>query len=1142
MKKILLSILMLLTVTAAWAGDGDGSKDHPYTGEQNATELRSKLKVGDFLAYDCVINDGIVTVYDDSLMVRIVHDCSTWAVCDPIDDTPFSIYTVGSDYCSIYSPEDRKKHTFQVTGFIELKPEEDSEDKIAVTGHYSGKYISGDGPHDVFNKSSVYVEDSISKIRVHDVAEFMKALEDYGKDSTKVIQIMNDIDMSEHKTYVSFSAQLCGYYNKRYENGDFTTDKEGNIETCTFELSGLTQPLFAECNNAKIRGLKFTEAVLSDLNKIRTNVVCNTATDTEFTDVAVIGCRYHDEAFLKGVPIIDTFIGMVTGDHAGLVASKMNNCKLKKVDVIGSTLYMRGQGVGCIAGYAERTTFEDCFVDACSTVYAEKDTKAYVGGLVGESEKCKFIRCVNMAAVCGSEKADNVGGICGKSTRCSFENCYNGGVLSQVSLDTWASTAVKMNYDIYSAMKSFYGVFSAFEKYKTCVMNVQIALSNYNNATCGLLLNENFELLQIAEAAESAASLARYTSIASAVYALYSMTFKIVVAVNDPDEMGGIAASSFGSKFNRCMNAGRIYCLDAYAGGIVGMGSVGLENSFWDVVKGEETIWVPTEINNCINIGYVQGDEQTGGIVGYLERGGRISNCLNVGTIDCNTKSTGGPIFGEVDDSSYTNCYAMAHDTEDHPDGLQDGNKVFPVSYRDVMSGLVAYKLNSLSDTASFCQDVGKQPYPTFWGSKVVKASDIRKDIDPIFKVADFNAFVNAIYNQYADIELGGDIDFGGHFFSVYNEDTPFRGSIDGKGNSLMHIGEAALSGKIDNYALIKVAEGATFKNLRLDSCNIKFKDDGAGLVYTSKHCKYDNVYLSGYTSVIARPSTGGLIWESRGDSIINCGLEGHCTVSSIPEILAIDIPITPVGGVAYKAIGSTFIDCYNRGAVRAPYSYAGGIVAECEDSKFIHCVNEGVVNIENGSYKIYLHSGAGIAAEATNSTFYRCANHGAFPDNVKYVGGIVAFGDKVTINSCLNTRNLIMLIDPDKIGAVVGGGSIIGVATNYSLVANCASAVFSDLGDPLGGITRPIMGIGENMDARSGNNYMKGYETGSGDGDWGMYATESDFDNGKVCYWLNNGIYSSENAWQQNGRELTLDGDGSLVTIDDIVNEDRSD
>lgn len=134
MKKILLSILMLLlTVTAAWAGEGDGTKDHPFSGVWQASELASRIDKGKnlYLAYDCDIQSGSITVIDSKLNTQIANGWPAWSPGNVLGSSNYSGY---DEYYKNNSLGDRKSQLFIVTDAS------GSGSTIYMTGYFSGSY------------------------------------------------------------------------------------------------------------------------------------------------------------------------------------------------------------------------------------------------------------------------------------------------------------------------------------------------------------------------------------------------------------------------------------------------------------------------------------------------------------------------------------------------------------------------------------------------------------------------------------------------------------------------------------------------------------------------------------------------------------------------------------------------------------------------------------------------------------------------------------------------------------------------------------------------------------------------------------------------------------------------------------------
>ena len=121
-------------MTAVWAGDGDGSKDHPFTGVWQASELASKIDKGKdiYLAYDCDIQNGTITVTDSKLNNTVIVDrWSAWAPGNVLGASDYSGY---DEYYNANSPESRKSQLFIVTDAS------GSGSTIHMTGYFSERY------------------------------------------------------------------------------------------------------------------------------------------------------------------------------------------------------------------------------------------------------------------------------------------------------------------------------------------------------------------------------------------------------------------------------------------------------------------------------------------------------------------------------------------------------------------------------------------------------------------------------------------------------------------------------------------------------------------------------------------------------------------------------------------------------------------------------------------------------------------------------------------------------------------------------------------------------------------------------------------------------------------------------------------
>ncbi len=120
-------------MTVAWAGEGDGSKGHPFTGVWQASELAPKLDNGKiiYLAYDCDIQNGNIFVTDSKLNQEIAHNWPAWSPGNVLGSSDFSGY---EEYYKHNSLAERKSQLFLITDASA------SGSEIRITGYFSGRY------------------------------------------------------------------------------------------------------------------------------------------------------------------------------------------------------------------------------------------------------------------------------------------------------------------------------------------------------------------------------------------------------------------------------------------------------------------------------------------------------------------------------------------------------------------------------------------------------------------------------------------------------------------------------------------------------------------------------------------------------------------------------------------------------------------------------------------------------------------------------------------------------------------------------------------------------------------------------------------------------------------------------------------
>lgn len=949
-------------------------------------------------------------------------------------------------------------------------------------------------------------------IKVSTPHELCSAVNNHLNQKDIVVKLIADIDMSSinESTYYgqgdAFMGTIDGYYLATDSLGQPILDPNGKQEQCVHVIKNYASVLATAMRGATVKGIRFSQCDTSGALSYYPAILAATASDCIFKDIHFELCRYTENPLGEAV-------GYITGGY-GFLTNKADHCTFEGIKVVGCSLMKKAAQVGSIVGVAEDCTFTHCSTDHFTSVYAE-NKNAYVGGLVGDATNCHFDDCTNMASVSGSEKADNVGGLTGISTLCRFMDCTNCGPLAQITSQTWISLSEGKSGVVNSYLEKFEQYAVSLYEYdlmweklpkiinkvgSTNLREVQVMMNKYN---------VNYEQFRRAQMQSCLFTLISF---------LWTMKGEIEEML-DPDEVGGISAASYGCYFERCLNVGMVNCRDAYSGGIVG---------YADTKDG-----TPTEIYYCVNRAYVQGDEQTGGIAGYL-KDSHVYWSLNTGTVDC-VKETRGPIYGESNsDFPAINCFAMVRDGGYTP-GQSTFGTIFNVSLQDVKSGVVAMEMNRLSGKDYFRQNVGSDPCPIFEGN-IVTAADIQSDVMLPYEVGNRDEFMYALYDQYADIILTEDIDFRGEYFTLYRETFPFRGTIDGRGHAIKNItidtGDAEngvnkwhwLIGEKAYFSLLGATEFASFKDLEISDFDITLPSNVSILSAISNNCVYDQVCLTGNSYLGAHNSLGGLVFSSNNDMFIGCTVGDSCTIEG-RSISGFDYD-SDAASLASKAYNSTFIDCENNADILARTDGAGGIVADCEDCSFIRCINNG--HVYHSSQYLYNDDEiGGIAATAMRSTFEKCINNGRLECHDEYGGGIVGRGESVTINNCLNASTNLAF-ESSTCGGIIG-------EADDCLVTNC----FSYADRPLIGNVTWLGGMRQG----TGNNYR--YQVSNSTTNvYEMRVDSSLVSAGRVTDWLNNGADNRDlyvPVWYQNlsignrDEHPVLDPTHHVVTIDDL-------
>ena len=342
---------------------------------------------------------------------------------------------------------------------------------------------------------------------------------------------------------------------------------------------------------------------------------------------------------------------------------------------------------------------------------------------------------------------------------------------------------------------------------------------------------------------------------------------------------------------------------------------------------------------------------------------------------------------------------------------------------------------------------------------------------------------------SYALGEYGDYYNGGKGWEPIGNENTPFKGTFDGRGYTIKGLSFNRPSQ--DYIGLFGYTSGATIKNCKLDIVKI------VGFNYVGGFAGYGNdstlencETLGGTVGTASRNYSkdyycGGIVGSGSG-LIKNCinnatpqpraysdnssygeytgGITGSWWNGTITGCInnaevTKDTKLsyyTYYGGITGKANNAVITDCTNNGAVTIPkkayagYACAGGIAGLFENcTEITGCTNNAEIKIDfyrDNSYNCYAGGIIGKIQSGTNPAITKCTNTAATTvilssiatsyvidstNSHAFAGGIIGYnesGATTVIDQCLNTGNI--------------SGSIEKHYSNYYINSNgCASS-----------------------------------------------------------------------------------------------------
>lgn len=553
---------MLFSATAAWAdGDGDGSLTHPYSGEWLAYDLGKKIKVGDYLAYNCVVRWGDIDVFDDKLdNAHIVPRHQEWAVGDVIDESPFTGY---SNYCDLNSFADRQRHMFVVTAVNDI-----NTTMIDITGHYTGLYD--------------YTPDEDGFFRVY-TAPVMRSV--LGHDGSSKVLLMDDVYLSDVP-----DATMASTFTGTLDGGGHTIwaarpevqhDGGGHYKRSY---------LFTSAERATVKNLTFKNIREHSSDRGRQAIIVQQATNR---------CHFDNITF-------DNVSIWSAKDEAGAVAGYSQSCTFTNITVKNSDFTVDGSTVGVVTGCSDEGTLLNIVVENCDcTAYGSQ-----AGGVAGRCITSKFSAIKVKGLTCEADD-DNAGGVVGEAfiqyisnqsifTDIDIQDCFitvngvgAGGVAGRSEYGYYADCTIDDQTGICAdggGLHAYAGGvvgYSRTDNFHNCINSALIAaddngaggIAGYadDHPTISFCLNTGMVVsIPKSKVIGSNGYYSKYKNQELPCIEKYYRGKRYVIRLTGTDigktshnYYGGIVGSTYGASIKKCANLGSMNLTDA-TGGIAG--------------------------------------------------------------------------------------------------------------------------------------------------------------------------------------------------------------------------------------------------------------------------------------------------------------------------------------------------------------------------------------------------------------------------------------------------------------------------------------------------------------------------------------------------------------------------------------------
>ena len=508
---------------------------------------------------------------------------------------------------------------------------------------------------------------------------------------------------------------------------------------------------------------------------------------------------------------------------------------------------------------------------------------------------------------------------------------------------------------------------------------------------------------------------------------------------------------------------------------------------------------VNLSIENCLNLGEIQGRNSVGGIAGYIYAyPASIKSCLDLGTVSAQTHT--GHIVGEYYYSEFTvsACGYAADGTASLGGGSGSGytNNSFSFSESSLSSGEAAYFLNGKqSENVSWYQTLGEDPYPTPDSSraKVYAAGDYYTNIncphtntesahvDPTCSDEGFDAKkcsdCGIILKKTSIVPPTGEHSYTNYVCSVCKDGEMPEGAGTEE-NPLLICNPGNLLW-LSQYYNDNLREKASIPEkayvLVINKINMDLLPAEAEFAPIGSETKpFEGVFDGGCAESDSDIVIGGL----RINALDNAGLFGY-SLNACIKIVSLDSPVIKGGNNVAAIVGAIY--SHNPDSVvLSGNSVANGNISGTTNVGGIAGIIGGGIASENAVVKMDLYSSS---------------------PNINYIGAIAAENSGIIKDS--------MSAFASMSAKGTGPSYISGItAYNKNSIENCLSyfCTYNDFSFSGG-----IVCVGKVPQ----NSYYITKNTMNSMAD-GTAATQEQIASGEICYSLNGGITSGIQAWYQ--------------------------